>query len=145
MFFANLTLIAGDETMIFVKAYEYLFLQCYRWSLKINGKNAFTKYHATLMLSLVLLTNMATLVPLIDLTTNLSLLDKVVQLPKLVIVIFLIINFLIHYIYFCHNDRYLKIESKQDLSISKYGQRVLFVYVMFSFVILMSLLMLVAQ
>jgi len=124
--------------MIIIKKYEYLFYQCYCWSLKTNGVSDFTKYYATLMLSLLLLTNAVTILSLFSIVTGQIVFREIEGVSRFSIVIFLVAFFLMHYTYFSFKGRFLRIKKYYDCKSKQNnkGQLFFLAYIIGSFSLL---------
>ena len=98
--------------------YEYIYISYYEWSLRVNGAEYPNNYSATLMLTLLILFNLATLVSLFVIYTGWQFSNTTVL--KFIVVVSMISIALFNYKYFTFQDRYLKLleHYRHDDSVS---------------------------
>ena len=92
--------------------YEYLYFNLYQWSVKINGKEYYNNYSASLMLTLLLFVNLTTLDLILNAFTGWALPDSIVL--KVIVVSLMIIISIANYRYFTYDNRYIKLIERYD-------------------------------
>lgn len=89
--------------------YEYIFLNLFQWSVKVNGETYYHVYSASLIMSLLICINITTMFSIVHIFTSWSLPNPNGLGIKLTIVVLAILIFMANYTYFSYKDRGLKI------------------------------------
>lgn len=90
-------------------AYERLFLVFFRWSERVNGRESYNVYYASLMLGLALLLNVASVLLIAEILFDRPLLQAVSSISKLLLAPLVVLYFWLHYRYFQSGKRYQRI------------------------------------
>lgn len=96
-------------------AYERLFCAFYLWSERINGRESFNVYYASLMVGLALLVNAASILMILEVVVDRAFLQVVSSASTVFLAPLVIIYFLLHYYYFKRADRYkIVVEAQKN-------------------------------
>jgi hypothetical protein len=125
-------------------AYERLFVAFYGWSPKIDpNAGGFNVYYASLMLSLALLLNAATIAIVLELLTGRQFLHWVAQTPRVPLGIVFVIYSFSQYLYFRWNDRYQALvvaHARDELSLAREPRKTVVAYMVLSVVVLAAMM-----
>jgi hypothetical protein len=113
-------------------AYERLFVAFYGWSLKVDGKKGgYNVYYASLMLSLALPLNVASVVMIVDMLVPHPFLLRVTKISKTWWVLMLAGFAASQYLYFRRGDRYrelIAVYGGSEDGLAKGSYRMLLAY-----------------
>lgn len=92
--------------------YEYFYFNLYQWSIKVNGKEYYNNYSASIMLTLILFFNLTTLISIIHIFSGWKI--PVLVESKIYVLSLAIIIATANYKYFTYKKRYVKIVERYE-------------------------------
>ena len=125
-------------------AYERLFVAFYGWSLRVDGrKGGYSVYYASIMLSLAIILNVASITMLVDMLGPHSFLRRATQTPRIWWVLGFIAVMAVQFLYFRHGDRYRALIASYGPTEDRLANGPhwkLIAYMVLSFIVLVGLL-----
>ena len=97
----------GALGFMFRSIYEYCYFYLYQWAVKLNGEKFNNNYHASIMLTLILLFNAITIFLAIDILVEFNF-SNVIEIEVFIIISAIAVT-MVNYRYFTYRNRYLKI------------------------------------
>lgn len=136
----------NGERAVIRSAYERLFVAFYGWSLKVDGrKGGYNVYYASIMLSLALILNVASISMIVDMLVPQPFLLRATQIPKVWWVLGVVAFMALQYLYFRRGDRYRTVivalgKTESGLANGPHGK--LIAYMVLSVMVVVGLLVL---